>query len=223
MWWRFSEDFLNQPFIKTIQSQCNKQNPRIGAYILDSITQITQSIARPISAPKKPSIAWRVMIEAGVMRPVSGGFSAVDWLTEQDLLGKCSPKPQKPPKQAEPKPPKPNANKTAARPNVYLTQGEFDSLKAKYTQGDIERALDHLSDYKTRTGKTYASDYRALLSWVFNAIAKEPQNSPQPAQQTQQGAPQQAPKTPKPRPDLTPEKRAENARRFRELLDKLEK
>jgi hypothetical protein len=56
--------------------------------------------------------------------------------------------------------------KTHYREFVSLTPKEYDVLNEKYGKQQTEDMLDMLDNYKGANGKTYKSDYRAVLSWV---------------------------------------------------------
>ena len=54
--------------------------------------------------------------------------------------------------------------------NVRLLQDEIDKLVEKFGQQFYERCLEKLDNYKGSKGKTYKSDYRAILLWVVDAV-----------------------------------------------------
>lgn len=60
--------------------------------------------------------------------------------------------------------------KEQVRPNVRLSRQEIEALKKSYSDEEISRMLDKLSEYKTNTGKTYSSDYQAIIRWVCRSI-----------------------------------------------------
>lgn len=60
---------------------------------------------------------------------------------------------------------------------VSLTNDEHLSLVAKYGEQGTKKMIEILDNYKGSTGKKYASDYRAILSWVVDkheAQSKKP-------------------------------------------------
>lgn len=61
---------------------------------------------------------------------------------------------------------------------VTMTNAEYDALIEKYGEADTKRMIEILDDYKGSTGKTYESDYRTILSWVWDRLRKEKQNGP---------------------------------------------
>lgn len=52
------------------------------------------------------------------------------------------------------------------RDNVLLTSDEYQKLIDQYGQSHVEKMLDKLAGYKLSKGKTYKSDYGAILQWV---------------------------------------------------------
>lgn len=56
---------------------------------------------------------------------------------------------------------------------VSMTQDEFDKLVTTYGQKDTQKLVDILDNYKGSSGKTYKSDYRAILSWVIKRLEGE--------------------------------------------------
>lgn len=158
----------------------------------------------PITKRKYSSdIAWAVLIDDGILREVDGGFSAVAWLTEQGLFDKKrSPQAEIPI----------DLSKVSVRENIMLTPNEIQSLKERYALDVIENAFDLLSDYKTKTGRIYKSDYRALLSWALDASIK------------QKGTEQQnsyAQSSIDKHDDITPEQKARNIKRLNDLISTL--
>ena len=63
--------------------------------------------------------------------------------------------------------------KTAFRPNVLLTEKEYDTLRRKYKDEKVKWLLDRLSIWKEAKGTTYKSDYAAINMWVVKAWDKE--------------------------------------------------
>ena len=45
--------------------------------------------------------------------------------------------------------------------NVYLTQTQYDDIKAK----GFEYLVERLSEYQKQTGKSYQSSYATIISW----------------------------------------------------------
>lgn len=57
--------------------------------------------------------------------------------------------------------------------NVTMTNGEHQKLLDTYGPADTALMIRKLDDYKAATGKTYKSDYRAILSWVVAWLKEE--------------------------------------------------
>lgn len=57
--------------------------------------------------------------------------------------------------------------------NVTMTNSEHEKLLAAHGPADTERLIAILDNYKGATGKKYASDYRAILSWVVDRLREE--------------------------------------------------
>ncbi len=54
-----------------------------------------------------------------------------------------------------------------------MTNREHEKLLAAHGPADTERLIEILDNYKGATGKKYASDYRAILSWVVDRLREE--------------------------------------------------
>lgn len=63
--------------------------------------------------------------------------------------------------------------KEYVRPNVRLTRSEMAKLKESFSDDEVTRMLDILSDYKLNSGRTYPSDYDAINRWVVRKIFEE--------------------------------------------------
>ena len=68
-----------------------------------------------------------------------------------------------------------NAIKEYVRPNVRLTREELEKLKARFSDAEVSKMLDILSDYKSNSGRDYPSDYQALQRWVLKKIYEDRQ------------------------------------------------
>lgn len=53
---------------------------------------------------------------------------------------------------------------------VKLSEDEYQKLIKKYGEGRVQEMIEKLDNYKGSNGKTYKSDYRAILSWVADEI-----------------------------------------------------
>lgn len=56
---------------------------------------------------------------------------------------------------------------------VSLTKDERDKLVAEYGEEGTKRLVEILDNYKGQNGKTYKSDYRAILNWVVGRMKEE--------------------------------------------------
>lgn len=62
---------------------------------------------------------------------------------------------------------------------VSMTQSEYEKLVSEYGELQTRKMIKVLDNYKGSKGKTYKSDYRAILSWVADKVTKEqPQQQP---------------------------------------------
>ncbi len=74
------------------------------------------------------------------------------------------------------KPPTPLPVKTKHAEFVSLTNDEYTSLVARLGSEDrVKRCIEILDNYKGAKGKTYKSDYRAILNWVIERLEEEEQ------------------------------------------------
>jgi len=53
---------------------------------------------------------------------------------------------------------------------VSLTRHEYEKLVQQYGEGDTKKMISKLDNYKGAHGKTYDSDYRAILNWVAGEV-----------------------------------------------------
>ena len=64
---------------------------------------------------------------------------------------------------------------------VSMTNDEYSSLVTELGEQGAKRCIEILDNYKGSKGKKYASDYRAILSWVINRYNEEQARNPQQA------------------------------------------
>lgn len=64
--------------------------------------------------------------------------------------------------------------KRAFAENVTLTEEEHGKLLAAYGAANTRKLIDKLDNFKGSKGRTYKSDYRAILSWVVDALGLQP-------------------------------------------------
>ncbi|MTV47741.1 hypothetical protein GJ688_01930 [Heliobacillus mobilis] len=69
---------------------------------------------------------------------------------------------------------------------VSMTNDEFSSLVAKLGEHRTRRAIEILDNYKGATGKTYKSDFRAMLNWVITRLEEEERKGTQGVSQARQ-------------------------------------
>ena len=62
---------------------------------------------------------------------------------------------------------------------VKLTEAEYSKLVAEYGEAGAKRLVELLDNYKAATGRTYKSDYRAILNWVVDKYKEELRKSGQ--------------------------------------------
>jgi len=55
---------------------------------------------------------------------------------------------------------------------VRLKQPEYDKLVKEYGKAATEKFIEVLNNYKGANGKTYKSDYLAILNWVVDRVKK---------------------------------------------------
>lgn len=63
--------------------------------------------------------------------------------------------------------------------SVFLSESEFSDLVNIYGGNQVDWMVRKLSSYKLANGKTYESDYNAILSWVVEAYQRENMGSRQ--------------------------------------------
>jgi len=59
---------------------------------------------------------------------------------------------------------------------VSMTEEEYQKLLEKHGQALTNKMIEILDNYKGSKGKTYKSDYRAILSWVEKKVLEEGSN-----------------------------------------------
>ena len=65
---------------------------------------------------------------------------------------------------------------------VRMKPSEYETLQKSLGKEATEKAIQILDNYKGSKGKTYADDYRAILSWVVDKIKREFPNLIKPEQ-----------------------------------------
>jgi zinc protease len=92
----------------------------------------------------------------------------------------------------------PNDVKQYVRPGVRLSQSDIEQLRKSFTDEQITKMLDHLSDWKRRKGATFTNDFKAINDWVINWLKYHEErerkgntlNQYRPQQQTRYSIPQ---------------------------------
>lgn len=59
---------------------------------------------------------------------------------------------------------------------VTMTNAEYEKLVSTYSKEFADQCITVLDNYKGASGKTYKSDYRAILSWVIDKNKKRTDN-----------------------------------------------
>lgn len=62
--------------------------------------------------------------------------------------------------------------------SVYLSEEEHKKLESEYGTRKTKKLIEHLNNYKEANGKTYKSDYHAILNWVVRAVEQEEAKKP---------------------------------------------
>ena len=65
---------------------------------------------------------------------------------------------------------------------VTMTQEEYDKLVDRIGERGTKRCIEILDNYKRFKRQKYASDYRAILSWVIARYEEEPKPEPEPVE-----------------------------------------
>lgn len=84
----------------------------------------------------------------------------------------AQPTQQQPPKKRG-RPKKAKVPKVKYAEFVSMTEEEYQKLVDKYGPEKTARFIEALDNYKGSKGKTYESDYRAILSWVVKKVTEE--------------------------------------------------
>lgn len=64
---------------------------------------------------------------------------------------------------------------------VAMTPAEYEELERRVGKAGAKRCVEILDNYKGSKGKSYKSDYRAILSWVIARYEEEPKPEPEEA------------------------------------------
>lgn len=77
---------------------------------------------------------------------------------------------KKPRKPRKPKEEKPKEEKIKYADDVFMTETEYKKLVDKYGEAFTKQCVEKLSNAKGAKGYKYQSDYKAILTWVLNAV-----------------------------------------------------
>lgn len=202
MYWKLDTDFYMSKLMREVtRPTCERDGYAVARESIlirlltmsannrffDSCKHFSRLTDLPI---KQCQIVWDVCERLGVVRCGKDGYSALEWMHENNLTYQTQKKPQplvyseeKPIEKVDTKPvvvekPKPVLSQEQpekpqdlvdwiyARPNVRLRRWEFDTLCARHTADEVSGILDTLADYKTRSHRNYASDFQAIERWV---------------------------------------------------------
>jgi hypothetical protein len=100
--------------------------------------------------------------------------TVTDSVSDTDSVTNNQPKPRRKRGGAETTP------KTKFAESVGMTDDEYASLVARLGEQGAARCIEILDNYKGAHGKTYKSDYKAILSWVVKRYEEEARGQPVP-------------------------------------------
>lgn len=80
---------------------------------------------------------------------------------------------EKPPKRGKSNPKKPKTPKVQYAEFVSMTEEEYKKLLEKFGAEKTKRAVEILDNYKGQSGRSYESDYRAILNWTMERVNEE--------------------------------------------------
>ena len=126
------------------------------------------------------------LVETRWIDKVDGGFVLHDWDTWQENWYKyiknreaaTERKRLERKQKQDPEPPPPDdgaevekkPKKTKYADFVQMTEAEYQKLCEKYGKPFADACIETLSNYKGAKGKTYKSDYLAILNWVVDRV-----------------------------------------------------
>lgn len=67
---------------------------------------------------------------------------------------------------------------------VSMTNAEHEKLVSTYGKDFVDQCITVLDNYKGSNGKTYKSDYRAILSWVIDKVKEQQAKNKKESNQT---------------------------------------
>ena len=79
---------------------------------------------------------------------------------------------------------------------VKMTEPEYDKLVSQFGETFTLACIEELDNYKGAKGRTYKSDYRAILSWVVDRVREKRPGLEKASKENVQTAPQSKPANP---------------------------
>ena len=79
---------------------------------------------------------------------------------------------------------------------VKMTEPEYDKLVSQFGEQFTLACIEELDNYKGAKGRTYKSDYRAILSWVVDRVREKRPGLEKASKENVQTAPQSKPANP---------------------------
>jgi hypothetical protein len=189
-WWKCSADLFKKELLLRLKETTGKGDKwtlRFFYFICimnecadGKIFLSSKDMMMKTNIPSKQcDLFWETFITNKILRKDGEGYSTKKWMQEQGLLPDeqnqitqpSSHEPEQPKRQYE--------VKEQVRPNVRLSRKEIEALKKDYSDDEITRMLDKLSDYKSNTGRNYSSDYQAIRKWVYKTLEEPEKKKPE--------------------------------------------
>lgn len=216
MYWKCSSSLENTLIMKLLSNGSPQglvgMTRKYIVYLLLSCSsegktfKCVEDFAKEFNLPEQQAkFVWNVCCDNDILRQKDDTYSAVDWMFEQSLLsnedmaGMRMLKNAADAKSSEyPNQFNPNDVKQYVRPGVRLSQSDIEELRKSFTDEQITKMLDHLSDWKRRKGATFTNDFKAINDWVINWLKYHEErerkgntlNQYRPQQQTRYSIPQ---------------------------------
>lgn len=130
--------------------------------LVDNLKDVYDKRTTPI--PKKPFSDENIPEKPSETK--ENGTSAPKSEEKGEKPAKTSRKKSKTEKKDEPK-------KVKCADYVNMTEEEYEKLVAQFGKDMTARMIEVLDNYKGSSGKTYKSDYRAILNWVVERVKEE--------------------------------------------------
>lgn len=208
-YWKCSCELYFHPVMRELQKQIHGRDGFMAAresiffkllsycangHQFESADQFSRFSCMPL---KQCEVVWNICIEKNVLRRGTEGFTAIDWMSENNLLPEKTHKTPRLARQvteasvctpchettqngavlgkqtAIPMP-----RKRQVRNNVYLTDAELATLQKSFSDADLNEMLDYLSAYKLRSHRFYRSDFDAINRWVIGWLRAKQDGMP---------------------------------------------